>query len=374
MKFLQKFKRVTYSTFYLPEIDGLRFLAVFSVVVILHITHYLNNKFYSGQLLKRNYWETFALQGGEGVLLFFVISGFILSLPFARWRLNNGNAISLKNYYLRRLTRLEPPYIIALVILFIAQVWVLRMYSFERLLPHFLASVVYQHTTIFQSFSWVLPVAWSLEVEVQFYVLAPLFFLLFLIRKKMIRWVFYTILIFGNALCWFDSWKVGHVFSFLHAFFMGIFLADLYCSKVAFIKDGYFGFLIGLACLLAYLFIPSVDPRPFLHTSPLFFIKMVCMFILFHSVLNNSHMKRLFSIEIIAIIGGMCYSIYLMHFAVISATGTILMKTNLVSGNTSFFILYVLLMIMVVLIISSLFFICFEKPFMKPVQFLKKRK
>jgi peptidoglycan/LPS O-acetylase OafA/YrhL len=35
-KFLQKFKRITYSTSYLPEIDGLRFLAIFSVVVIMH--------------------------------------------------------------------------------------------------------------------------------------------------------------------------------------------------------------------------------------------------------------------------------------------------------------------------------------------------
>jgi peptidoglycan/LPS O-acetylase OafA/YrhL len=80
---------------------------------------------------------------------------------------------------LRRLTRLEPPYIIALVIFFIANVWVLHAYSFKSLLPHFFASMAYLHNIIYQSFSWILPVAWSLEVEVQFYVLAPLFFLFF---------------------------------------------------------------------------------------------------------------------------------------------------------------------------------------------------
>jgi peptidoglycan/LPS O-acetylase OafA/YrhL len=109
LKFLQKFKRITYSTSYLPEVDGLRFLAIFSVVVIMHIPNYLNDKFYHYQFIPQGYWKNFSIAGGHGVGLFFVISGFILSLPFAKWRLNKGKKISLKNYYLRRVTRLEPP-------------------------------------------------------------------------------------------------------------------------------------------------------------------------------------------------------------------------------------------------------------------------
>src|SRR5689334_17493534 len=184
VKLLQRFRRITYSTSYLPQIDGLRFLAIFSVVVIMHISHYLDERFFDRQILKDDYWKDFAFRGGAGVPLFFMISGFILSLPFAQWRLAQGKKISLRNYFLRRLTRLEPPYVIALVLLFVAQVWVLHQYSFGILLPHLLASIVYQHTLLFHSFSWVMPVAWSLEVEVQFYVLAPLFFLLFLIRNS----------------------------------------------------------------------------------------------------------------------------------------------------------------------------------------------
>ena len=51
-----------------------------------------------------------------------MISGFILGLPFARHVLANGPPVVLKQYFLRRLSRLEPPYIVAMITLFIASV------------------------------------------------------------------------------------------------------------------------------------------------------------------------------------------------------------------------------------------------------------
>jgi peptidoglycan/LPS O-acetylase OafA/YrhL len=69
-KFFQKFKRVTYSTSYLPEIDGLRFLAVFMVVVIMHITNYMNEKFFDAEWIQPGYVRGFVLGGGMGVSLF----------------------------------------------------------------------------------------------------------------------------------------------------------------------------------------------------------------------------------------------------------------------------------------------------------------
>src|SRR5438270_8567032 len=218
VKLLQRFRRITYSTSYLPQIDGLRFLAIFSVVVVMHISHFLDERFFNRQILQDNYWQEFAFRGGSGVPLFFMISGFILSLPFAQWRLAGGKKISLRNYFLRRLTRLEPPYLIALLLLFAAQVWLLRKYSFTTLLPHLLASVVYQHTLIYQSFSWVMPVAWSLEVEVQFYILAPLFFLLFIIPQSWIRRLIYILIIIISAVYWFVVWKPSHVFMYRQYF------------------------------------------------------------------------------------------------------------------------------------------------------------
>jgi len=361
LQFLDKFKRITYSTSYLPEIDGLRFLAIFSVVVIMHTTHYINETFYNGKLIESNYWKDFVIEGGHGVALFFVISGFILSLPFAKWRLNNERKVSLQKYFLRRVTRLEPPYVIALIILFIGHVWILDKYSFDELLPHLFASMVYLHTIIYHSFSTVLPIAWSLEVEVQFYILAPLFFLIFLIRSKQLRWLVMCAVIIGGALYWYHVENVVHLFRYIYLFFSGILLADMYCSNAIIIRNKVWGFIAGLASLLGFLFIPSLT------NMAGYLIKLACMLLLVHTVLTNVYMKKLFSAKVIILIGGMCYSIYLLHFAIISAVGKLLIRSGIYLSSKSLYVPLALLLTASVLVVSAVYFVLVEKPFMKPI-------
>jgi peptidoglycan/LPS O-acetylase OafA/YrhL len=43
-----------------------------------------------------------------GVHLFFVLSGFILALPFCK-AARGGGSVDIKKYFWRRVTRLEPP-------------------------------------------------------------------------------------------------------------------------------------------------------------------------------------------------------------------------------------------------------------------------
>jgi peptidoglycan/LPS O-acetylase OafA/YrhL len=361
LRFLNRFKRITYSTSYLPEIDGLRFLAIFSVVVIMHITHYIDEKFHHSGLIQNDYWKNFVIEGGHGVALFFVISGFILSLPFAKWRLNKEKKVSLKKYFLRRVTRLEPPYLIALIIFFMAHVWVLQKYTFDESLPHLFASMAYLHTIIYHSFSTILPIAWSLEVEVQFYVLAPLFFLVFLIPQKPVRWAIMSVIILGGALYWYNVDHVVHVFRYIYLFFCGILLADMYCTQAVIIKNQFWGFLVGLCSLLGFIFIPA------LYNMPLYLTKLACMFFLVHIVLTNVYMKKVFSGRLIIVIGGMCYSIYLLHFAVISFVGRLLVRSGVPVSNTSLFLLFVLFFVVSVLAVSAIYFVLIEKPFMRPI-------
>ena len=365
--FFQSFRRITYSTAYLPQIDGLRFIAIFSVVVIMHITHFLDEKFYGHRLIGDSYWKKFVFEGGNGVPLFFIISGFILSLPFAKWRLNKDRPVNLRNYFLRRVIRLEPPYIIALSILFIAHVWFLHKYSFQDLLPHFLASVVYLHTLLYHSFSWVLPVAWSLEVEVQFYILAPLFFLFFLIRHAIMRRTVYLLIIISGALFWYNVWTASHVFMYLHYFFLGILAADLYCSRKVLFSNGRIASIVCCLSLAGFIFLPSID------NLATYLLKIACMFLLVHTALSNSQLARLFSGKTIVIIGGMCYSIYLLHYAVISFVGQALLKWGVNQGNTSSYPFFALVLIVAVLLVSSAFYLFIERPFMKPLGALKKR-
>ena len=130
---LNNFQRKTVSNNFIPEIDGLRFLAIITVVL-----YHLNTVFsremglgLSKALLelggpKTNFslawwWVRLDL----GVKVFFAISGFVLALPFLKYYLGlTDKKVQLKSYFIRRLTRLEPPFIITLVF------FILCMYSY----------------------------------------------------------------------------------------------------------------------------------------------------------------------------------------------------------------------------------------------------
>jgi Acyltransferase family len=99
--------RITSGGKFIPEIDGLRFVAIASVVGF-HIYEYLLSRRNIGPL---GIIGTALLHGNRGVPLFFVISGFILGRPFAAHYLRGLPAPKLKEFYWRRLTRLEPPYL-----------------------------------------------------------------------------------------------------------------------------------------------------------------------------------------------------------------------------------------------------------------------
>ncbi len=93
-----QFRRITTQKRFIPEIDGLRFVAI-SSVVLLHIYAALE----SGNVAVP--WAMDVDLPKRGVELFFAISGFILGVPFASHRLLQAPKVNLKQYFLRRLTR-----------------------------------------------------------------------------------------------------------------------------------------------------------------------------------------------------------------------------------------------------------------------------
>jgi peptidoglycan/LPS O-acetylase OafA/YrhL len=105
-----KLKRTTSGGNFIPEIDGLRFIAVISVVLFHIVNHYIDKCSFA--LTESIAATHFVQYFGNGVYLFFAISGFILALPFAKHYLISEPKPKLKAYFLRRLTRLEPPSII----------------------------------------------------------------------------------------------------------------------------------------------------------------------------------------------------------------------------------------------------------------------
>jgi peptidoglycan/LPS O-acetylase OafA/YrhL len=154
----------------LPEIDGLRAVAAMNVLVC----HAMLGSAWAPRLVRP------LLDGGMGVSLFFVLSGFLLFLPFLRAR-ERGERVPLGPYALRRMLRILPAYYVNLVILLLFQ-WP------EGLTTRSGLATIFAHFTLTFSVSEAMvgsinPVYWSLCVEEQFYLLLPVVARLFAGRR-----------------------------------------------------------------------------------------------------------------------------------------------------------------------------------------------
>ena len=170
-----------------------------------------------------------------------------------------------------------------------------------------------------------------------------------------------VLFIIGNVLLVYNhAHTIGILFLFMHFFAAGLLLADLYINQTIIFNNKWkIGGIIGWAALISLLFVGSIQ------NLGGYFIKLTSIFFLIHSVLTHEGFKKMFSIPLVTVIGGMCYSIYLVHFAIISALGKIMFKYSLISGNRIFFLPYIFLFCITIVIVSAIFFKLIEKPFMK---------
>ena len=175
-----------------------------------------------------------------------------------------------------------------------------------------------------------------------------------------LRWAIATLIILISAITWYNVWEIANVFMSLHYFFCGILLADLYCCNGVLYKNQKLNLCNGVASLAAFLFLDA-----FIFFGA-YLLKLVCMFLLFHAVLTNMSFRKVFSTPLITSIGGMCYSVYLMHFAVVAAVGYLLINAGLPLAISGYVIPFYLLFITAVLVVSGIYFLLVEKPFMKP--------
>ena len=135
--------------------------------------------------------------GFAGVTIFFVLSGFLLAIPFAQWQAGQRGRPRLDHYFLRRVMRVFPAYYAQLTILLLLAWWGAEQYRIEdagRLLRHLCMLFVPQPigTTPINGVWWTLP------IEFSFYMALP--FLAVLLRPG--RWWLLLILSLGVMVMW----------------------------------------------------------------------------------------------------------------------------------------------------------------------------
>ncbi len=360
---INRFTRVTSTGSYLPEIDGLRFLAI-SWDFVYHLNDFLTQSYHDNET---KIFQQILGNGHLGVELFFVISGFVLSLPFAKYYFKQGNKVYLKQYFLRRLTRLEPPYFLIMIFLFLF-LSATRLHTVRDLTPHLFASLFYIHNLVYPGTLPVInSVAWSLEIEIQFYIMVPLLARIFILQKKNRRIVLSAIILVMPVMQFFFKSDTLFFYQFLQYFVVGFLLCDLYMNndKQHFYRPSNNGqkklfTLLGMLLFAGILIVHS-RRNDLIYTIfiPLAILLFYCI------VLFIPFWNKVFSAKWISIIGGMSYTIYLIHVPIIATFGRFFVNRGIMNNYLTYFIIQSFIWGPLILFAGSIFFYFIERPCMK---------
>ncbi len=364
-----RLRRIVASGSFIPEIDGLRFIAI-AGVVLFHLNLFLIEKdhfqYSSNYDSLFSFWNTVFSRGNFGVPLFFAVSGFVLARPFAEHFINGKPKVSLKHYFLRRVTRLEPPYVVLMTLLFVGWVFIAKQLPLWEGLKSYLCSICYIHN--FAYGDKVLPllngVAWSLEIEVQFYILAPLLCSIFAIKQVSLRRGIVLVGIIAFAVSeHFLKLPFRSILNYIEFFLVGLLLADIFVLRKPVEKSSWLASLMGMGLLLLFLSIRSTEFKDFRTKLFLEFVELTGIFTLYYLILMRKALPFL-SYTWITNLGGMCYSIYLLHVPILSVFGNAIVRKQFSTNALVNIGIYSIVLLGITLGASIVYFLLIERPCM----------
>ncbi|MBX9736486.1 MAG: acyltransferase family protein, partial [Phycisphaerales bacterium] len=253
----------------------------------------------------------------------------------------------------------------------------------SQIVDHTLATLVYSHYFIHGERSLISALTWSLEIEVQFYVLAPLMACVFALRPVLLRRLLLIAAVLAIAFAQrYSGLPTQHGYTILHEahyFLCGFILADLYCSEWSKSKPSMTAALCWdvaglvswslLVVTLAYwtplvfregsgIFSPRQDQLP--HVALVVLVTIACC-----AAFRGRLWTAILSLPALYVVGGMCYTIYLWHFVFMS--GAMSVVTKIAHGPHHVLNLLVAgaLILPSLLLVCSVLFVLFEKPFMR---------
>jgi peptidoglycan/LPS O-acetylase OafA/YrhL len=357
---------------FVPQIDGLRFVAILAVIAYHSAGFYLlHRNLTAGHPQRSTFWlNTVFAAGHNGVALFFSISGFILSLPFAREALRDGPRVRLREYYWRRVTRIEPPYVIQLLAMLALCVLAYRkLPSHPELyhnpawlsyaVSHIGSSFFYANGVIFGRHPYPNFVLWSLEVEVQFYIVAPFLARLLFFRDRTRRRLLLSFLIAGGVAVSFvfgNHYRVwASLLGNIHFFLLGFLFADLFVEEQ--LSSAPARYQWDLAAVGAGVLLVLGEAHINKVAVP------VAIIIGFFAAFRGIIMSRCLQNPWISTIGGMCYTIYMYHVICISILIRATTKVHLANASLDLFVQFLLLTLAIIPACGVLF-VVLERPFM----------
>ena len=292
------------------------------------------------------------------VEFFFVLSGFVL-FPQLQKVYNNTN--NIKIFYLRRWLRTIPPYIIALICYSI----LFSKFDIDTLKYLFFIQHTFNNFVDFDYFH----IAWSLSIEEFFYLIFPIFLIVFNKRKIIHIVILFILIIYCLKIAYLllnnvneEFYRIG-TFIRLDSIAFGV-LTRIYFNKI---RNNLINILsiILVGISMYYFFLNSKN----LTTVQLFFfilliqclsVNIIIIFINSNKLIVNEFLIRFFNI-----LSNQTYSIYLFHFLFIY-----LISLNSFLLNFEFLIIFYLILLFS---FSTFFYYTFEKNIIenRPVYFDK---
>ena len=210
-------------------------------------------------ILDQNVFKQVASVGWLGVEIFFVISGFVI--PYSMYK-NGYQLHSFPRFLLRRLLRLEPPYLLSMVIVLVLNYLSALSSLYQG--PGFVFDPVQLGLHLgyliafVPGYDWLTPVYWSLAIEFQYYLIVGLLF--GLINHRHVLWFWAGALGLLLLALAFPNDKLFFHYSPYFVLGFGLFrklergLPDLHFYGLATLALGLIYFQTGLQTTLAALF------------------------------------------------------------------------------------------------------------------------
>lgn len=302
---------------YKPEIDGLRALAVLSVIVYHSDFIFHNIKILKGGFL--------------GVDIFFTISGYLITSILLK-EYSKNKKISLINFYERRIRRILPALLIVILTTSFLSILILLPESLYKFAKTILFSISFLTNMYFwksqtvygaeESFLSPLLHTWSLSVEEQFYIFYPVLIILTLtfFNRKFVL-IIVTIFFFSIILSILGNYYVPSFNFFILPTRVWEFIAggmiSYYENKNKLLKknNSYIS-LIGLIMIVfSILYFNNELDHPSLFT--IIPVAGTCL-IIYSLNFKSNIINKILSNKIFVNIGLISYSLYLWHFPLFS--------------------------------------------------------
>ncbi len=245
----------------IASLDGVRALA-FLLVFYLHINH-------AGVWGDGNnpYISAFFSVGRTGVTLFFVLSGFLLFLPYTQALLFEKNWPQPKIYYIRRILRIFPAYFFSLFILVMfTKPYFIQPHNWSQLVPFLTFTMGY-----YNSSGLINGPYWTLAVEFQYYLILPLIAfgilgLTRLVHPEKRLWMvvgsLFAMIIWGLVTACYGAYFASHPDQtfLIPRPLLNVMLFVVYGDQSKFLED----FAVGMLIAVGYLSIMN-SPRKVLY-------------------------------------------------------------------------------------------------------------